>query len=128
MGCDNDAHRECCPRQGDCGTVEERAAGSRFWMGEHFVRWQGQTCLDGRQIKQAVVLATGEVADPPACQINDHRDIPILPIQSQQDASQRKVLFASILLQDADDPQQFTTILSIARISIGGEPLLGVRQ
>jgi hypothetical protein len=67
MGSDDDSHSQICPRKWDIWTVEERTAGSRFRMAEHFIRWESQTGLYGRQIKQAIVFAAYDIAQTTAC-------------------------------------------------------------
>src|SRR5712672_172526 len=63
-----------------------------------------------------------------ACQIDDHCQISILPIQSQDDSSQGIVLLGGIEGENADQTQQLPPVIPIACIAEGGEPLLGVRE
>jgi hypothetical protein len=128
MGRDDDSHREPCPSQGDMGTVEESTAGSRFRMGGHFIRRPLQASLDSRKIEQAIVFATSEKAETISCQIDDHRKISILPIQSQDDPRKRKVLLGSIVGDDLDDTEQISPIISVACASECREPLVRMRK
>ena len=70
--------------------LEERAAGSRFRMGGHFVWGLGKTSLYLRKIKETIVCATGDIAQPAPGQIDHHREISILTIQSEDDSSKGK--------------------------------------
>jgi hypothetical protein len=128
MGSNDDSHPKRCPSQGDIGTVEESTAGSRFRMGGHFIRRLSQAILDGRQIEQTIVFATSEKAETISCQIDDHRKISILPIQSEDDPRKRKVLLGSIVGDDADDTEQISPIISVACACECREPLVRMRK
>jgi hypothetical protein len=93
-------------------------------MGADLVRWLSQTSLDGRQIKQAVVFATREIAQSVPCDIDDHREIPLLTIESQDDSSKGNVLFGCIARDDFESVEQIPTIVSIAWACVRAEPLV----
>jgi hypothetical protein len=128
MGSDDDSHPKRCPSQGDIGTVEESAAGSRFRMGGHFIRRLSQASLYLRKIEQVIVFATGKNAETTPCQIDHHRKISILTIQSEDDPRKRKVLLGSIVCDGLDDTEQLSTIIPIACACECSKPLVRVRQ
>jgi hypothetical protein len=126
MGSHDHSHPKLSPSKGDIRTIKESAAGSCLRMGSDLIRRESQTSLDLRQIKQAVIFATGEKAQTATCHIGYHREIPILTIESKDDSSKRNVLFGSIPSDDPQSTEQFPTIISVACISIGSEPLVRV--
>lgn len=97
-------------------------------MDRLLIRGQGKTSLYLRKIKQAVVFAACDIAQTTACHIDDHREIPILPIQPEDDPRKRDVLLDGIACDDLDSTEQLCPVISEALISECAEPLLRMRE
>src|SRR5258708_382355 len=114
-------------RQGDGLAIVERAGHPTFRMGAHLIRGTGQRLLDHLQIQEMVVTTSGNYSKASSEDIDERSGIAIETIQTKQHGSGGKPKFCRIAGAHPYRPQQFASVIPIARPTKGAQKLMRMR-
>src|SRR5260221_12083400 len=82
MGSDDDPPARPCRSEKHIGAIEERTAGTGFWMGGLLIGGLGQAGLHLKRLKRSIVLATRPPPKPTPHQISNASPSTHSPIPS----------------------------------------------
>ena len=115
MGGHYQAHAGSSWGQGNALAIIERARHPTFRMGTHLIRCMCKCLLDDLQIQETVVTTAGNHAEIGGQNIEERSSVAIETIETKQHGSRRKPQFGRIVSDHRNGPQQFATVIPIAR-------------
>jgi len=108
-------------RQGNGWAIVESARHPTFRMGAHLIRETCKRLLDHLQIQETVVTTSGNHPKASRENIDERSRVAIEPIQTKQHLRQGKRELGCIAGDHLDGPQEFSSVIPIARSPKGAQ-------